>query len=372
MMISALRGVVLVCALALAASSARADAFDEVSVRRIDAQRVLVTWSGKAPVDVYVADTPSFEPQGAYLISDDDTDGRHEYRTAQGKRAYFLLSTRDGRFRRTAERVIPLEAGSNFRDVGGYETDAGKHVRWGLIYRTGAMSQLTDRDYALLNTLGIRVFCDLRSAEERVLAPTRAEAVSGSRYFAVDYSANSIFQPLLSGDATTSVNDASAGKAGGQRNSYREWPQSLAPQYREIFDALIAGEAPLAFNCSAGQDRTGVATALVLAALGVPRETILEDYHLSTLYRRPQFERGTADYQTLAATNVVARFYVESSKRGADALKPRPLYDDAGRARLLATFDEIEQRWGTIERYLEQVLDVDTNDIARLRALYLE
>lgn len=128
----------------------------------------------------------------------------------------------------------------------------------------------------------------------------------------------------------------------------------------------------MAFNCSAGQDRTGVATALLLTALGVPRETILQDYHLSTIHRRPEFERSDVSLEQLADTNIVARYYLEASKRGPHALEPRPLYDGGGRTRLLDAFDEIEQRWGSVDRYLAEMLDVDRDDIQRLRALYLE
>ena len=187
---------------------------------------------------------------------------------------------------------------------------------------------------------------------------------------AVDYPASDIFAGL-----TRQVTSNEAGAAAATaplRNLYRDWPTSLAPQFKQIFAALIAGEAPLAFNCSAGQDRTGVATALVLTALGVPRETILQDYHLSTTYRRPEFERSDVDLEQLADANIVARYYLEASKRGPHSLKPRPLYDEGGRTRLLDAFDEIEQRWGSVDRYLAAMLDVDRADIQRLRSLYLD
>jgi protein-tyrosine phosphatase len=351
---------------------AAASASETVSAQRSKKDAVLITWEGTAPVDVFVADKPSLSPSQMRLVSDDDRDGRHEHRSASGQRPYFLLRWEDsGDERRIAERVLPLENGSNFRDVGGYETAEGKHVRWGLIYRTGAMPKLTDRDYDYLGSLDIRVLCDLRSSEERELSPTQWQQISPrARYVGIDYPASEIFQGLTA--AISSPGTQSAAASPPRKNLYRDWPTSLAPQYKEIFSSLLAGEAPLAFNCSAGQDRTGVATALVLTALGVPRETILEDYHLSTVHRRPQFERSDVDYEKLADTNIVARFYSESSKRGVDYSKPRPLYGDSGRARLLDTFDEIERRWGSVDRYLGEVLGVDKKDIDRLRSLYLE
>src|SRR5262249_33214139 len=67
----------------------------------------------------------------------------------------------------TMERVIPLEGGLNFRDLGGYETQGGRRVRWRRVFRSGSMSSLTAKDDSLVQGLGIRVICDLRTARER-------------------------------------------------------------------------------------------------------------------------------------------------------------------------------------------------------------
>src|SRR3546814_13258465 len=67
---------------------------------------------------------------------------------------------------------------------------------------------------------------------------------------------------------------------------YRDFPQQLVPQLRVLFDTLLAKEGPVVYNCSAGQDRTGFATAMIMSALGVPREVSYKDYLLSTGYRK--------------------------------------------------------------------------------------
>jgi len=64
-------------------------------------------------------------------------------------------------------------------------------------------------------------------------------------------------------------------------------PYTLKPQLKLYFQRAINGQAPLVVNCSAGQDRTGIASALMLSALGVPRQHIVQDYVLSTEFRRP-------------------------------------------------------------------------------------
>src|SRR3546814_5534920 len=146
---------------------------------------------------------------------------------------------------------------------------------------------------------------------------------------------------------------------------YRTWLTSLAPQYKVVFDDLLAKKGAVVYHCSAGQDRTGVATALVLSALGVPRDLILADYHLSTQYRRPENEMPKLDAAAYP-NNPVAAYY-RKAQMSPNGLKPQPLYDKSGAARLSATFDEIDTRWGSVENYLDKVLGVDASDIAALR-----
>src|SRR5277367_5117220 len=70
-------------------------------------------------------------------------------------------------------RMIPLQGGRNFRDLGGYTTVDGRRIRWGRVFRSGAISYLTDRDHEYLKPLGIRTVCDLRSPRERQREPIR-------------------------------------------------------------------------------------------------------------------------------------------------------------------------------------------------------
>ena len=87
-------------------------------------------------------------------------------------RPYFLLDL-DGRRLVVAERTLPLAGGVNFRDLGGYRTADGRAVRWGRVYRAGSLAELTDDDVAYLGRLGLRLSCDLRSAEEVAHRPDR-------------------------------------------------------------------------------------------------------------------------------------------------------------------------------------------------------
>lgn len=343
--------------LALLLSAGDAAALTAEKAERAAPDRVAVTWTDSDPVDVFVADGPEAGVAGARLVSDDNRSGRFEFAADPTKRPYVLLRDGgDGRVVRTAERLLPLQQGSNFRDIGGYQGADGKRVRWGRIYRAGATPLLTDADLMMIKALGLTEMVDLRSSEERVLAPTR---IQGVPYAAVGYSMSGIM-----GERPAAIGEDQMG------GIYRKFPTLLAPQLKILFADLLAGEGPVAYNCSAGQDRTGFATALVLTALGVPRDTIIADYHLSTDYRHPEFEMPKLDAAIQAANPVAAMFarYQQDPRYS----KPRPLMDGQKRAYLEFALAEVESRWGSVEAYLDKELGVGAADIGRLRAMYLE
>ena len=341
--------------LALAAPAHGLAAVAGEAVERIAPDRVAVSWRDAAPVDVYVADKPDAPLAAARLVARASRASRLEAPAAAAERPYFLLRDQaDGTITRVAERALPLQQGSNFRDLGGYPAAGGKHVRWGRIFRSGATPLLTEADLASVQALGLSAMVDLRSSEERSLAPTR---IGGVRYEAVGYPMARLSQ---------------AGFAGDERIHavYRDFPVLLAPQLRIVFRDLLAHEGAVAYNCSAGQDRTGFATAMVLSALGTPRQAILADYHLSTALRRPAFEAPPIPAERANENAAAAMFYrLQQDPAGRT---PKPLYDSQHKSLLEFSFAEIERRWGSVDAYLAQEIGVGPAEVARLRAIYLE
>lgn len=359
---SAAARTVLGAALVWFAATA-AHALDGAVAERSGSGEIVLHWRDPNPVDVSVSARPDAPPATARLLARGDRDGLYRARWTRPERPYFTLrDERDGSVVHVAERVVTLERGSNFRDLGGYPAAGGKHVRWGVIYRTAAMPMLTDADYRYVGRLGIRSIIDLRSVEERQIAPDGMPARTGALYLAHDYPADEIFSKI-------GANAPGSGPS-AVTSLYRSWLVSLAPQFRDIFRQLLRRDGAISYHCSAGQDRTGVATALVLSALGVPRDVIMADYQLSTLERRPENEIPKLAPGRYPG-NIVADFYRRAQASGAP-MKARPLYTAAGKPFLQESFDEIDARWGSVDAYLDQVLGIDKAQIVKLRALNLE
>ncbi len=263
-------------------------------------------------------------------------------------------------------RHIELEGSSNLRDIGGYIGADGRTIRWGQIYRSGALGSLSKRDWDWLNNREIRSICDLRSHEERLMVPTAAQHAVQIRQIGNAYPGEMVFGSLEGGKG-----DRHIGEMG--QSLYSLFPRFLAPTYTTMFDALLDQQTPMIVHCSAGQDRTGLAIALILTALGVPRDTIYEDFLLSTDARRVANEIDHTSIAQHAETNIVARFYADLlEQHGESVFVPRRLVNRNGDPLLLEAFTYIEKEWGSVNGYLAQELGLDAARGQRLQDMYLD
>jgi protein-tyrosine phosphatase len=186
------------------------------------------------------------------------------------------------------ERHIPLAGQPNFRDLGGYAAGDGRRIKWGLVYRSGELSQLSDDDVSKLGDLGIRTVVDLRSVEE-VSARGDGRLPPGAKLLPTPITSSDIFAKLipmfLEGDFSKLPPDLL-----DQVN--RALVREFTAQYASLLRALgDPANRPLVFHCTQGKDRAGFGAAMVLSALGVPWETVLEDYLLSNHFRKDENDK---------------------------------------------------------------------------------
>lgn len=256
---------------------------------------------------------------------------------------------------------VPLLAGApNFRDMGGYSTRDSRRVRLGHLYRSEGLENLTPGDLEVVRGLGIRLVCDLRSAQERAHLATLWPQGTAVQMLHMDVSAD-----VRAGNAAMATalrdNPSAEGARQAMLISYRHFPEAFAPHLSMLFGRLSATDGlPLMFHCAAGKDRTGFLAALVLAVLGVPEPSIVDDYLLSARYWSGP--RGEASIRQVLTVLFGA---------APDDVVIAPLVR-VERQYLAAAFDAIVERYDSVERYLETVAGVGAKQREALKNMLLE
>jgi protein-tyrosine phosphatase len=273
-------------------------------------------------------------------------------------RIYFHLKPLSGATRVVSVRRLPLEGARNFRDLGGYRSTDGQYVRWGLVYRSGYLADLTKQDYRYLSTLGIRLVCDVRADGERIRSPTHWNGES-PELLSVPIGPNR--DGTLSADELERRVAAASAPSTMPPTGY-DFAIKNAEQYGKILRRVAAGDLPAVEHCTSGKDRTGVFSAILLTALGVPRETVVDDYLLTQHYLLSpgSFESTRTQLQKIFG---LAEPLDDSAVKAIIALNPRTLE---------ATFDTINKIYGSFDAYLRDAVKLPDADRATLRQRLLE
>jgi protein-tyrosine phosphatase len=251
-----------------------------------------------------------------------------------------------------AQRNVPLDGSVNFRDLGGYLTTDNTRLKWGKLYRSGHLANLapTARDY--FTSLEIKAVCDFRQTKERA-----SEAMDLPNNPQVDVleippgvkEPRYLHRVLREAHDSKDVLDAVHAIVLSMVNE-------SAHRYKRLFEVLLAPEEQnILINCSAGKERTGVASALILTALGVPRETIYYDFMLSKTYFPVERE----------IPRVVKKYDVGLPEERLKELL-RPLLD-THESYLRCAFDFIDENFGDGLTYLQQQYDVGPAELRALR-----
>jgi len=255
-------------------------------------------------------------------------------------------------------RHLPLQGAPNFRDLGGYLTADGRSVKWGMVYRSGALNKLDAGDQAYLERLGLKRIVDFRAPDEVEDAPDRlgpslAPAVLHLPIGFKGLNVRQFSKRILHGDTAglhfdTLLVDANQAMV-----------RQFSPVFRDWLHGLVTDEAsPQVFHCTAGKDRTGFAAAVLLLSLGVPKDTVMQDYLASNAY----LEASNA--RSMRMIRIFSLFRTDP-----DSVRPlmivEPRYLDAA-------FDAMQQDYGSIDGYLRQALGVDDAFREQLRQRFLE
>jgi protein-tyrosine phosphatase len=257
----------------------------------------------------------------------------------------------------TPARLLPLQGGHNFRDLGGYATADGRRVRWRHLFRSGTLAHLTQSDRDALAALGVRAICDLRASSEREAEPS-AWAPADGRVLSWDYAADSgaVMDAFRAGVPSAERVRAAVAQF------YLDAPEDFAERFAALFHLMSTERVPLVIHCSAGKDRTGVTAAIVLRALGVPAATVIEDYVLTDRMIDLESLYGSGRFGGGGTWGFVSRLPTELR---APLIASEPAYIEGMLQRL-------DERYGSVENYLARRLGLAHGALRPLREAYLD
>ena len=240
---------------------------------------------------------------------------------------------------------LAMEGQKNFRDLGGIVTTDGRSLKWGMVFRSGELSKLSENDVDYMASLKLKKLIDFRFDDEIEEAPDvlpdgieviNIPVEQGS------FDRDQLTQWLMSNDAeafdTLLI------------HANQAFVTDFQEEFGRFMKLLEAGE-PLVYHCTAGKDRAGFATVLFLSALGVDKETIIDDYMASNEYNKE------------ATENTIS--YVNATGLNGELLRP---VLEVKHEYINKAYETIDNQYGGMESYLK-LLGVDTE---KLKSLYLE
>lgn len=259
-------------------------------------------------------------------------------------------------------QLLEIKNGRNFRELGGYETTSGQTIKKHKLLRSANLATLDEDDLNFLQNYGVKYIVDFRSKDEVEREPDRVP--EGATYD---------FDPVFSQDLTDSSKtideilseEEQDSKAGFKHMfiAYDDMIKSASAQqaYRRFFDILLANtedDKSVIFHCTAGKDRTGFGALLILSALGVPQETIKQDYL----------------FTNAATTDFVNGFLQKAKNEGAnetnlsilkDLQTVHPEYIDH-------IIETLNKNYGGVQNYIHDIIKITDDEISMLRKIYLK
>ena len=324
----------------------------EIVCQRDEIGNYLIKWETDPKIEGTVMISVSNNPDhfnDAPIIYSDIKDGVATYITNDNiSRRFFLLNFNNQFSRIVGARAAVLDKVQNLRDLGGYKATKGKYVKWGKVYRSGDVSILGEWDSIRIQNLGVKTIIDLRTPREIKNDPPKYKAenfinIPVSIGKTADARRRVLAGEIRKGDAQIFMED-----------EYIQFVTDNTQQFAKVMDELLKEENyPILVNCSIGKDRTGFFSAMLLTALGVDKESVMEDYMASN--------------QHIKIKNINDIMY----RLTTDAQESVTVFLTAEEGLMDLAFHKIKQEYGSVEKYLTKGLLLTDKKRERLKDLLL-
>ncbi len=248
---------------------------------------------------------------------------------------------------------MQFEGVKNFRDLGGIPTLNGKKVKSGLFFRSAMLDDATDSDIQKIKSMDIKQIFDYRDAGENAKLKRDVYELIGTKHLNYEVGLNN--DKLFKLQKNRNVFDALKGvQLEDVMVTYRSLPFDNEG-YRSMVKALVSGSLPLWQHCSAGKDRAGLGSALLLAILGVGYDEIAKDY-MSSMQVRSYIKGKVGEH-------------IPWIVRGIILTRLEPLYI-VDLKLLDSAVTAIKEKYGSFEAYFEAEYGLDANALQDIRAKY--
>ncbi len=247
---------------------------------------------------------------------------------------------------------------SNIRELGGIRAADGKRIRHGIFYRGSAPGELNAEELEAVRSLGLRLIIDLRSEYE--IRENPDPEINGARIrqiSALSEGDEKEFPFLHLRSEIEYLTKENHSYRDGMKYAYLNMLCG-SRAFSILFDEILAGNVPVLFHCAAGKDRTGMASILILLALGADMQDALKDYLMTNAYRESLVREDLEFFREFAEEDDMSRGAV-MGLRGVDPSTADMIRD-------------VIMRTGGPEVYLEKAYRLNSEKLNLLRQMYLE